>query len=378
MSTAALCPYCLAELPSFVVIPVHHTCQVCEKAIPALYLSKGIRQSGFGGSVRTDVVGCVGKRGNGKTTLLMSLIATMINDPDAILRAGGYRTPNSSGSGPSLGTYAPGGDDASDNALTWANTAYIGFAQHGTLPPATQVGGATPIPFYLAGHPGWGRRNLFLFDAAGESFDVAYRAVRNASFLARSQVVWVVVSMSEKDRSGSSAGGLGQTLWGLLDNCENAMAEIRAEKGWPTRPQSLLVIFQKADARGDVVPALDQVLANDENSTLEMRQETSELLGEWVKDEARRYGGSSSARLGDRFARVEFCAVSATGADVSGEQMSVRPRPRRVLDPLLWTWDLVNDLEISKTARAAKSSNHTRPPQPASQDGTKRRWFSRK
>jgi hypothetical protein len=301
----------------------------------------------------------------------MSMIASMIDDPDAIVREAGLR--RSEKSLPALGTYSST-EEAGEDPLRWAKSAYDDFAQGGALPPPTQIGGATPVPFYLSGHPRWGRRNLFLFDAGGENFESAIRTTRNAPFLARSQVLWVVVSIAEADLG--SGGGLGQRLWGLLDSAESAMAGIRAERGWPRTPQSLLVILQKADARGDVLPELDEFMSPEAGSSAPVRQRASDLLHEWVLGQR---APDPSAWLADRFARVEMCAVSATGSDrragaaagqgtgtsASGGRLAVRPQPRRVLDPLLWTWDLADDMNRRgngwrRRGRAAASGNGRR------------------
>ena len=365
MTAVPLCPYCLDKLEIASPPPPKFACSSCEQALPALYLSKGI-ESADGVPVRTDVVGCIGQRGNGKTTLLMSMIATMRNNADSILRQNGKEV-QIDHTDLALGTYSSGEDSESIDPLEWAVRAYHDFAQLGTLPPGTRLGGATPIPFYVDGHPSWGRRNLFLFDAAGESFDRVARAAHDAAFLARSRVLWVVVSMAEQDRA--TGGGFGGTLSRLLDSCEGAMAEIRAERGWQPVSQALLVIFQKADARGDVLPELDEFLATEE-ATTDVRQEASNLLRDWMRAEGQLRGLAGAAQTGGRFARVEFCAVSATGAEAPGGQLAVRPRPRRVLDPLLWTWDLADYLE-ERDARTDGSKD----PRAGTATAPKGRWF---
>lgn len=364
MMSIPLCLYCLDELEIPTPWPPDPKCPSCKGALPALYLAKGI-QSADGAPVRTDVVGCIGQRGNGTTTLLMSMIAAMREDPDSLLRQNG-RDRLTDNADFYFGLYSASND--SPDFLEWASKAYLEFREKGTLPDATKVGGATPIPCYIEGHPSWGRRNLFLFDAAGESFRSTYRAARNAAFLARSRVLWVVVGMAEEDRV--AGGEFGGRLWGLLDSCEGAMAEIRAKQGWQPVPQCLLVIFQKADARGAVLPELDEFLATEE-ATPEIRQAASDLLRDWMRAEDQLRGWGGAARTGGRFARVEFCAVSATGAETTRpQQLAVRPRPRRILDPLFWTWDLADYLEERDPATTASKQ-----PRAGTATATTGRWF---
>jgi energy-coupling factor transporter ATP-binding protein EcfA2 len=347
--TTILCPFDLHRFEAELPLPVGANCPGCDQQLPRLYLEKGLASP-------TDVVMAIGRSGNGKTTLLMSMLGTLITRPDHLSAKA------------AIGTYAAAArDDNGGGAIAWARNAYAAFLNRGELPDATSPM-ARPTPFYMLDcPPERERRNLFLFDVAGEVFSDVYMLAENASFAAQARVLWAVVSL---DRAGlpeqqmeTRHGGLGGNLWDMLDVYASAREEIRAQRELDRLPQALLVIFTKADVRGDCLPELDSYMKRTGLSSSEERQEISDLLRSWLRDETDGGVGAVS-RAEELFDRVEYCAVSATGGrviidgnDILRTQM--KPQPRLILDPLTWTWELTRWLDRQGRRRWFKGRGAT-------------------
>jgi hypothetical protein len=158
----------------------------------------------------------------------------------------------------------------------------------------------------------------------------------------------VIVSLDEKGEAEREAaevyGGISGSLWDLLNVYAESRARIlRSHPEWNPMPQALLVIFTKADAHGGRLPGLDKYLEQQSYSGREERANISRMLRTWMERDQEAQGILNYARK--NFARIEFCAVSATGGRTAdGQPMDRRPRPCRVFDPLLWTWELTDEL----------------------------------
>jgi energy-coupling factor transporter ATP-binding protein EcfA2 len=323
-----LCPYDLCRIEQEDLSEV--VCPELLRPLPRLYLTHGLHAP-------TDIVTCIGRTGNGKTTLLMSMLGTLIDRPDHL------------GSHAAVGTYAAADETFDDNssAIAWARQAYGDFLAHGILPKGTPTE-RQPVPFYILGCPPDGRRrNLFLFDNGGEAFRDIHLMTEFAYPTAQARVVWIVASLDregvvERDEDAQH-GALGSNLWGLLDAYAGAREEIRHQKNLPPySPQALLVIFTKADARGHLFPELESALERETlMSTQEERHADSNLMREAL------LGSATGAlrRAESDFDRVEFCVVSATGGAVAGQWETLVPNPRLVLNPLAWTWELTDWLD---------------------------------
>lgn len=312
-------------------------CEQCGEPVPWLYLRSGL-------DCPSDVVVTVGRRGFGKTTMLTALLGTLIEAPNQLHH------------GLVVGTYTP---DAGPRAtsdygpIAWVRGAYNQFMRHGALPAGTPLVGQ-PLPFYLRRLPPVGKRrytqrNLFLFDAGGEAFDNVTSFANGARWAVYSRVLWMVASLDEdgtRERDAAEQyGGIAGSLWDLLNVYIGVRERVlREHPSWSSAPQALLIIFTKADAHNGRMPVLDRYLRQEAYSTREERTGLSQLLRQWMLENQRTQAALNSAD--ENFARVEFCAVSATGARVASGQSSLdlRPRPCRIFDPLLWTWELTDEL----------------------------------
>jgi hypothetical protein len=144
-------------------------------------------------------------------------------------------------------------------------------------------------------------------------------------------------------------------MWDLLNVYAESRARVlRSHPEWKPGPQALLVVFTKADAHDGRLPGLDRYLEQQSYSSREERAQLSRMLRTWMERDQGAQGVLNYA--GRNFARIEFCAVSATGGrTAAGERMDRRPRPCRIFDPLLWTWELTDELgrgRIWKRGRA--------------------------
>jgi len=321
--TAALCPYCLFRFEANGQLPSGFACEQCDRRLPRLYLEDGLHSP-------TDIVLCMGRTGNGKTTLLMSLLGTLITRPDRL------------SPGAAIGTYASASDDGA-SAIEWAREAYGAFLTQGLLPEGTALS-ARPVPFYLLGCPPDGRRrNLFLFDVGGEVFKNVYSLAESAHFAAQTRVLWVIVSLDRTGLAEQSMGDLGGNLWDILDTYVSAREEVRIDRGLEKLPQALLVVFTKADARGALLPELSPHIQRTTFSTPTERRQVSDILRLWLATDTDG-GAGAIAHAEAQFDRVEYCAVSSTGGRVSldgGElRTEMKPQPRLIFDPIAWTWEL--------------------------------------
>ncbi|MDA8386502.1 MAG: hypothetical protein M0Z88_09630 [Actinomycetota bacterium] len=324
------CPFCLKRfgLDDANSADQKIQCPACDLYLPRLYIQEGLVSP-------TDMVMSIGRTGNGKTTLLMSMFGTLINSPGLLATA--------------VGTYAPPTTDETTSVTSWARQAYAAFSTRGVLPD-TSPPIARPVPLYVIDPPQGDRRNLFLFDAGGEVFSDVATLAHNMPYTAQARVLWIVVSLgrdSWETAMEERFSGLGGNLWALLDTYVSARAEIRADLHLAPTPQALLVIFTKADNHGGRVPGIDAHLQRGAVSSPEERIALSDFLQGWLTNETQ--GGQGAVAKADaEFDLVEYCAVSATGGrvvpDKEGFRTMVRPQPKLILDPMAWTWELTERL----------------------------------
>lgn len=328
------CPFDLCRIDRPLTMPTgtddRLMCPNTNKLLPDLYLRQGI-------DAPTDVVTTVGRRASGKSTFLMAMLGTLILHPGLLSERA------------SIGTYSARDDRDDRGSLAWARDAYSTFMSQGRCPDATDLS-ATPVPFYIADCPPNGRlRNLFMFENGGEAFTDVGQMELFAQPTAQAEVVWLFVSLNAEGQAEvftrNQFGSIGANIWDLVNSYNGARVAIRSNAGLPWTPQALLVIFTKADARGPgVLPELSLTLERGGVlSTPADRATTSQAIRNWLAtyEEGEAEGGLAVAR--NAFARVEFCAVSATGCATDGQQTKdVLPNPQLVLDPLAWTWELTD------------------------------------
>lgn len=319
-----ICPFCLDKVRF--KKEVHENgafSYVCPKAncaqiIPRLYVDEYKKYPPI-------VVSVIGHRAHGKTVALSTLYYTLFRMD--------------------MGTYWPDFYlfPINENSLdvVFENAKAL---ESGRLPPPNPKIFPEPTLLQVNQIPlaKNGRATLLFYDTAGEAFLKTQDIGRYAGFVRRAKTVLFLISIPQLRNTADPSVTPARELERLLYSYIQGMADMNAD----TRDQNLIIVFTCADA---LLPELDEwpliknyILEDDWSrlsdaaSYLSQMHRISQRLEHFTHDilEARQFLNLAN----DRFESVHFSIISALGAapDDSGH-LSIKIKPRRILDPLFWT-----------------------------------------
>ncbi len=309
-----LCPFCLMNLQ-----PRASQCAECNRRLPPEYITA------HSGWLRKEpsMVSIIGFRGHGKTVYLASLYYTLQN---LVPRAW---------------------DNFFRQGLTMKTLRMLhdnlGLLKSGELPDSTQLVFPEPNIDRLCKIPQFGDRTLLIYDPPGEAFelDEDEHLQRFAGFVKHSRCALFLVSLKDMMGEFESPEAVADEMHRLLETYNIGMTNM----GAPNKSQHLIVVYTKGDLLpghfDDLPQAIVEYLENGEVDTLrdirtymEGMRRNSRLLYDFSLNTLNAGGFLGNAKA--HFKSVEFCAVSALGAQPVGDRLSERIAPRRVIDPLLW------------------------------------------
>ncbi len=186
-----------------------------------------------------------------------------------------------------------------------------------------------------------GKATLLFYDTAGEAFLRTQDIGRYAGFVRRARTALFLVSLPQLRQQTSEAHPAGE-LQRLLYSYIQGMAEMGAD----TRDQHLIIVYTCADAMLTTLsdwPDVQQYILHDDWKALQDAESyvarmhnISSQLKTFTQDVLNAHQFLSLAS--DRFASVRFSIISALGAAPNAAgNLAVKIKPRRILDPLLWT-----------------------------------------
>lgn len=304
-----LCPYCQAAGSG--PVPVgqnkrnYFACRECEMRIPVEYIESA--------AVPREVLAAIGSRGHGKTAYLYAL----------------YQELNQ------LARYWPGFYlfPMDERSLDLVNEG-VHSLKSGGLPEPTPASSPVITIIRAASIPFWGERVLIIYDIGGEAYSRAELIARDAPFARRTRTALVFMSLEE---CGYDAASMQELL--------SVYVQGVSELGGDTRRQQLIIVLSKGDRlKVKLAPRYGKVWDYLTSGTLEnvatglnTYLEGMRLVSGSIRGLIREMGGVQLLNFaGDRFRSVEFCIVSALGAQPGDGRLQVQANPKRVLDPLLW------------------------------------------
>ncbi|HEY0171063.1 MAG TPA: hypothetical protein VGB98_08565 [Pyrinomonadaceae bacterium] len=311
-----LCPFCLTELQ-----PRASQCGPCSRHLPSDY----VKAHGNWWRKKPAIVSVIGFSGHGKTVYLASLFYALQKlAPNAW--AGFYRQ------GLTLKTLE----------MLYRN---LDLLMEGRLPDSTQPGFPEPNIDRLHKIPQFGDRTLLIYDPPGEAFELLGEEgeyiQKHAGFVRHSRCALFLVSLKDMMTRFETTDAVANEMHRLLETYNVGMTNM----GAPRRSQHLIVVYTKGDLLPGNFEGLPEEVADylerdgvtslrELGSYMEGMRRNSRLLREFSRGvlNAENFLGNAD----DHFKTVEFCAVSALGAQPVGDRLSERITPRRVLDPLLW------------------------------------------
>jgi len=311
-----LCPFCLDDVKFKREKSNHHLgliylCPTCNQQVPALY-AQDYKQ------YPPVVISAVGFRQHGKTVYFATLFYTLKRLTLARDWSDFF----------TMGLNDDSLDTVYDNAR---------MLDEGALPDSTPKNFPRPTMLRVAGMPMHRDCTLLCFDTGGECFERPTQLVQFAGFVKRAATAMLLVSVGDMRYPR-------QEMQKLLNTYIVGMGEL----GATTRDQHLVIVFTKADhlaARfsGQWQYLFDYLrqgsvesLADPEPYMARMREVSSRLRDFTARElSAHEFLNAAEAH----FKSVEFCVVSALGAQPNGAQMLVNIVPRRILDPVLWVME---------------------------------------
>ncbi len=321
-----ICPFCLEKVKFKKKVhdagTFNYVCPKteCSQIIPRLYVDDYKRYPPV-------VISVIGHRAHGKTVALSTLYFTL--------------------SRMHMGTYWP------DFYLFPINEASLEVVfenakslESGKLPPPNPKIFPEPTLLQVNSIPivKQGRATLLFYDTAGEAFLRTQDIGRYAGFVRRADTVLFLVSIPQLRNTLDAASNPAGELERLLYSYIQGMADMDAD----TKEQHLIIVYTCADtllSELDEWPAIKQYILEDDWSKL---TDASGYLANMhtISDQLERFthdvldATQFLSLANDRFESINFSIVSALGAapDEKG-QLSVKIKPRRILDPLLWTFE---------------------------------------
>ncbi len=319
-----ICPFCLEKVKFKKEVNENGTFQyVCPKAecgqlIPRLYVDDYKKYPPV-------VVSVIGHRAHGKTVALSTLYYALARMDLGQYWPDFYMFPIND---PSL-------EVVFENAKS---------LDAGKLPPPNPKIFPEPTLLQVNSLPitSGGKATLLFYDTAGEAFMRTQDIGRYAGFVRRAKTALFLVSVPQLMQTMEASSNPGVELERLLYSYIQGMADMNAD----TREQHLIVVFTCGDAMFDALDAYPQVKQymlkddwsklQDINNYVAQMYVISDLLYRYTHDTLRARQFLTLAK--DRFASVHFSIISALGAAPDAEgNLSVKIKPRRILDPLFWT-----------------------------------------
>lgn len=183
------------------------------------------------------------------------------------------------------------------------------------------------------------QRYLIFYDVSGETFRKATKVERYASYVKYSRTVFFVMSLVDLKYNSLE-------MESLINAYVQGMTNLQAS----TKGQNLCVVLTKGDELEDRLRnyshiweylcggTVGNLKLKDDNVGEYMRvlKRNSEALKHFI---GRELGGQAFLHMAkDRFKSVDFCIVSALGAepDKIKKELTQAVTPKRVLDPLIW------------------------------------------
>ncbi|MEM8488661.1 MAG: hypothetical protein AAF564_24145 [Bacteroidota bacterium] len=356
-----ICPFCLEKVKFKKEVNDNGTFQyVCPKAdcsqpIPRLYVDDYKKYPPV-------VVSVIGHRAHGKTVALSTLYYTLARMDLGQFWPEFYMFPIND---PSL-------EVVFENAKS---------LDAGKLPPPNPKIFPEPTLLQVNSLPitNSGKATLLFYDTAGEAFMRTQDIGRYAGFVRRAGTALFLVSLPQLKKTVDSSSNPGVELERLLYSYIQGMADMNAD----TRKQHLIIVFTCGDAMLndlDGYPQVKQYMMKDDwsrlqdiNSYVAQMYVISDLLNRYTHDTL---GARQFLTLAkDRFASVHFSIISALGAAPDEEgNLSVKIKPRRILDPLLWTLERTQSVRQRRLyERQAAALNPGYRPVPATKS---KGWFA--
>lgn len=326
-----ICPYCLED----VKLTRHqedgavfYTCPICGQAesIPPLYVEEYDLYPPI-------VMNAIGFRGHGKTVYFSCLFHALYQNTLSKHWEGFYTM------------------SLDEESLETVNRNRK-MLEEGLLPASTQRIFPRPTMVRLSGIPIFGSRTLLFYDTGGEAFERSNQIRQYARFVKRATTAVLLISVGDLKNPAEETHN-------LLNTYVVSMSEMGAE----TKNQSLLIVYTKADVLQEKLqkkleeyPELLQALQEGSLEALKnlktyMRsvQKVSKMLARFTSDAL---GASNFANFAeDKFRSVDYSIVSALGACPAEGHLKVAIQPRRIMDPLLWVLNHLQDSETDTPIR---------------------------
>ena len=299
-----LCPRCMQNVSGFIEqirgTDIQHVCPTCSETVQFRY-ARDYHQ------VSRVKLSLAGMSGHGKTMFLRG-IYTQLTTLGRKWR--GFH-------------FSPLSDDDARIFRT-----AVGDSSRGELAVPSQLT-ERPVGFELNGIPGAGNVHLLLYDISGEAFDSSTKLGRHAFFIPKSEVVTLILSLSDI--------ASGHDLAFLLSRLVDA---IRGKHEDPAK-KSLVVVLTKGDRlrSEEALPqSAETFLLNEVASDprdLSGLQQLSDDLENWLRAHHGDYWNFVEA-ANKQFQNVRYTVISSTGSDPGPSGAQVQMNPRNVISPLLW------------------------------------------
>ncbi len=295
------------------------SCDFCGSAIPTEYVADA--------RVPKVVVSAIGFRGHGKTVYFASLFHSLNLLPQAW---------------PGFFTYP-----YDDQSLRTVRN-QVQSLRYGTLPPPSPREFPVPTVLKFGRVPGFGDRTFIFFDTSGEVYTQLGSLGAQENFVTHSPTAMFIFSPDNLDYDTQMHDLLSIYTRGI------------SEHGGDTRNQHLVVVLSKGDRLEERLAeypgvwsylrdgSLGQLMPRDFLGKLpmdrlhyysmshyfrRMRKISRELRG-FLRSDVRSMQSLNLAEA--RFKSVEYCIVSALGAEPEGDKLVESVTPKRIMDPLLW------------------------------------------
>lgn len=331
-----LCPYCLesgALTPNTAgYTRAGYVCAKCNMSIPAEYAKSA--------TTPTHLVSAVGFQGQGKTVYFASLFHSL----DLLERE----------------VWRPFVHHPIDEPSTKQIEKLLDHLKLGGKPPPT-IDGVFPSPALISLRriPTWGDRMLLIYDPGGGTFRSVNTLVRYASFVTHSSTILFFFAIDGKAGGPASLRERGRDMKNMLITYVQGMEELNFE----TKNQHLVIVLTMGDRLEGILQGLsadrrdeDDVQPEDYGNLwkwlqrgriealgggemglyAERMRRTSRALRKFVTTECGATGFLKYAK--DEFKSVEFCIVSALGAEPGEDDKLQSIVPKRVMDPLFWVF----------------------------------------
>ena len=186
-----------------------------------------------------------------------------------------------------------------------------------------------PVGFQLCGIPGIGAVHLLLYDISGEAFDTSRKLGRHAYFIPRSNVITLILSLTDLENGQELAFLLGRLMEAIRLN------------GRDPREKSLVVVLTKGDrlkADSTLPDSATAFLSNElpiDPCDMESLHTLSDDLEDWLQQHPENYWNFVQTAK-EEFRTVRYTVISSIGSEPTTSDVHVQMNPRNVISPLLW------------------------------------------